>query len=484
MESNRRILVIDDDTGIQDAYRQILEPDSDPHGDELLASSGRLFGEEPDHSASLLKPQPLNEVTICSNGEDGIRTASEAIINGRPFAMAFVDMKMPGIDGATTAREIFKLDPQIRIVIVTAFSECSPDEIVEEVGREDIFYLNKPFNQAEIKQFTRALLDQWNINCEKEKLRRALEDSNRQLRQLTENLEEKVKEKTALLIQSEKLASVGLLAAGVAHEINNPAAFVGCNLNTIKRYTNKIVPLLELCRELVQNRSPEILLQLEHFLTNNKIEFILDDLRGLVDESQDGIGRISGIVADLKAFSHIDRAEISLVNVNEVIDTTLNIIHNQLKYKVEVIKQYGELPLIECFPQKISQVFMNLLINASQAIAEKGQIRICSQLISEGRRLSDQMVEIEISDTGQGIAPEMIPKLFDPFFTTKPVGEGTGLGLSIVYDIVKGHGGTIAVQSQLGKGSVFTLHFPVKPKFSALEGNEPNDQACADSSGR
>ncbi|MBN2792091.1 MAG: response regulator [Desulfuromonadales bacterium] len=464
MEINRQILVIDDDPGIQDAYRHILCPDT--HDDELLADSAQLFGESPVLPA--VAADLVCELTICSCGEDGIAACAAAVNRQQPFALAFIGMKMPGLDGAATSREIWALDPQIKIVIVTAFSDFSPDQIVAKVGREDLFYLNKPFNRGEIKQFTRALLDQWNINSEKERLRLALEKSNCELRLLTETLEDKVKEQTALLIQSEKMASVGILAAGVAHEINNPAAFVGCNLNTIKRYSDKIIPLLELGKNLIENPSAEMIDQLGRYIRNNKIDFIIEDMVGLANESIDGIRRISSIVADLKAFSHIDRAEISRVDLNQVMDTTLNIIHNELKYKVEVVKDYGTLPEVECFPQKISQVFMNLLINAAQAITERGSIRITTRSISEGRRDADRFVEVEIADTGQGIEARHLPKLFDPFFTTKPVGQGTGLGLSIVYDIIKGHGGSVRVKSEPSKGTTFTVSLLVNPPFSQI----------------
>ncbi len=469
-ENNRRILVVDDDQGIRDAYRQILTPPV--LADDLLLNSAALFGE----NESLKSEGPVQEyeLTLTDRGEEGVEAVRSAIVGKEPFALVFIDMKMPGIDGATTAKKIWQLDPDIKIVIVTAFSEYSPDDIVEIVGRDDLFYLNKPFNQGEIKQFTRALLEQWNLASEREKLRCELEESNQNLNELTQNLEEKVREQTAQLVQSEKMATVGLLAAGVAHEVNNPAAFVGSNLASIKRYAAKIIPLLELCQELSNSDSvpSDLVKKIGDYIKTNNIDFIVDDMAGLADESIDGIRRISSIVADLKAFSHIDRAEISRVNLNEVMDTTLKIIHNELKYKVEVVKEYEDLPEVECFPQKISQVFMNLLINAAQAIPEKGRIKIISRTLKTGRRAVDNCVKIEISDDGQGISENHLPKLFDPFFTTKPVGEGTGLGLSIVYDIIKGHGGTIKVKSEAGVGTVFTIVLPVNPEFSSTHGGD------------
>ena len=498
MENNRRILIVDDDQGIRDAYRQILTPPV--LADDLLSNSAVLFGENEKLKSGI--SQSEYELTLASRGEEGVEEVKAAMIRKEPFAVAFVDMKMPGIDGATTAKKIWELDPEIKIVIVTAFSECSPDEIVTIVGRDDLFYLNKPFNQGEIKQFTRALLEQWNLTAEREKLqfelerknlylnelaqaleekvqeqwllKNKLEKSNIDLQDLTKNLEEKVREQTALLVQSEKMASIGLLAAGVAHEVNNPTAFVGSNLASIKRYAAKIIPLLELCRELPgSDLTCNVLIEkIGNYIKTNNIDFIINDMAVLADESIDGIRRISNIVADLKSFSHIDKAEVSRVNLNEVMDTTISIIHNELKYKVEVVKEYEELPEVECFHRKISQVFMNLLINAAQAITEKGRIKIVSRTLKVGRRAADSRVEIEIADTGQGIPEKYLPKLFDPFFTTKPVGEGTGLGLSLVYDIIKGHGGTIKVKSEAGVGTVFTITLPVNPEFASNHGGD------------
>jgi signal transduction histidine kinase len=357
------------------------------------------------------------------------------------------------------------MDPKIKLVIVTAFSEFKPDDIIQVTGRDDLFYLRKPFHPGEIKQFARALTNQWNLECERESLSGKLADINK-------NLQEKVNQQTALLVQSEKMASIGTLAAGVAHEMNNPISFVNGNLSSIKKYCVRIRDLLEKYEQMEAlmdrsrwNEGRSLLEQIRDFKKKQKIDFILQDLVNLAEESLDGTERVGKIVKDLKTFSRIDQEELRYVDVNEVMDATLNIIRNELKYKVEIIKDFDELPKVKCFPHKISQVFMNILVNAAQAIETRGTITIVGRYKQKGHRSDDKYVEISISDTGCGIPKKNLFKVFDPFFTTKPVGQGTGLGLSITYDIIKAHGGKIVVQSEEGTTTTFTITLPLEAKI-------------------
>ncbi len=195
------------------------------------------------------------------------------------------------------------------------------------------------------------------------------------------------------------------------------------------------------------------------------MDFILKDMVAMANESLEGIHRVQKIVEDLKTFSRIDEAELKHIDLNELIDATLNIIWNELKYKAEVIKDYGDLPEVKCFAQKISQVLMNLLMNAAQSIEKRGTINIATRYVKDGRRAKDEQVEIRISDTGSGIPQNKLTKIFDPFFTTKPVGQGTGLGLSVTYDIVKAHGGVIVVESEEGAGTTFIVTLPLEAKL-------------------
>jgi two-component system, NtrC family, sensor kinase len=464
MKTNNRILIIDDDPGIRDAYRAILEP---AEKTDVCAKGAALFGEPTDRPATIKERYTL---TIVERGDQGTAAVEESLSQKRPFAMAFIDMMMPGMDGAETARLIWQLDPRIKITIVTAYSEHTPDDIIRVTGRNDLFYLRKPFNPEEIRQFARALTHAWNLEWERGCLSDQLKEANTRLADMNRNLEKKVQDQTALLIQSEKMASIGLLAAGVAHEINNPISYVNGNLSALKKYGRNIVHLLQTYRHLEdgvqQCGDRDLCRQLEEirqFKTSESIDFILEDIDALVDESLEGVDRVRKIVMDLKTFSRIDETESAAIDINACLDATLNIIWNEIKYHAEVIKAYEELPEMIGYPQKISQVFMNILINAAKAISGKGTIHISTRYLKAGRRRSDERIVVAIADDGMGIPAALLGRIFDPFFTTKPVGEGIGLGLSISYDIIKAHGGTIRVASEEGKGTAFTIDLPVAP---------------------
>jgi len=455
MVRNNRILIVDDDSGVRDSYKEILCP---VPKEDVLSKGASLF-DEPTQDAKTVTWKQY-KLTLAEKGEKGVDAVNKAIERKKPFAAAFIDMKMPGIDGAETSKRIWAIDPDIKIVIVTAYSEYTPDDIIRVTGRDDIFYLRKPFNTEEIRQFARALTNEWNLERERKQLHNELEDINK-------NLQKKVEEQTALLIQSEKMASVGILAAGVAHEINNPISFINGNLSTIKKYSARIEALLKKYREAetylrqgAGDKVASLLEEIKDFKEKKKIDFILGDMVDLAEESLEGTERVRRIVNDLRTFSRVDEAELKHIDLNEAMDATINIIWNELKYKAELVRDYGDLLEVKCFPQKISQVFMNILMNAGQAIEEKGIITITTRYLEKGRRAGDKSLEIKISDTGHGIPKENISKIFDPFFTTKPVGEGTGLGMSITYDIVKAHGGKIKVESEEGVGTTFTIILP------------------------
>jgi len=262
------------------------------------------------------------------------------------------------------------------------------------------------------------------------------------------------------LIQAEKMASIGQLAAGVAHEINNPLGFVTSNIATLKKYISRICDFLNQLSALqtaVKRKDIKKAVNVQNNIGDLEnelgVKYILNDVTKLIEESQEGVSRIKKIVVDLKTFSHQDDNIRGDTDLNEVIDGIVNIVWNEIKYKIKLIKEYGDIPLIIANTQQMGQVFINLLVNASQAIRKQGTILVKTYLANE-------RVCVEISDDGQGIPEEIIDKIFDPFFTTKKVGQGTGLGLSISYDIIKAHGGEIIVESRQGNGAKFTVTFP------------------------
>jgi len=259
----------------------------------------------------------------------------------------------------------------------------------------------------------------------------------------------------AKILQQEKMASIGQLAAGVAHEINNPIGFISSNLGTLDKYVNRLTEFItaqsEVLGALKSVESEEVLREKRKKL---KLDYIIPDIKALIEESLDGADRVRRIVQDLKSFSRVDEAEYKHADINECIESTINIVWNELKYKAVLKKEYGEIPLTKCYPQQLNQVFMNLLVNAAHAIEKQGEITIRTWH-------EDGSIFVAISDTGAGIPKENISRLFDPFFTTKEIGKGTGLGLSITYDIVKKHTGDIMVHSEEGKGTSFTVRIPI-----------------------
>jgi signal transduction histidine kinase len=267
------------------------------------------------------------------------------------------------------------------------------------------------------------------------------------------------------MIQSEKMASIGQLAAGVAHEINNPTGYVSSNLKTLSDYLKEIGQLIRKYQSFIESLSHgksngvddsdavKTIQNIKSFEEDMDIGFLLEDIDDLIGDCREGTDRIKKIVLDLKDFAHPGEDKLQSMDINRGLESTLNVVYNELKYKATLHKQFGDIPMVNAYPQQLNQVFMNILVNAAQAIEKKGDIHIVTQK-------KDDVVEIEISDTGCGIDPKNISRIFDPFFTTKDVGKGTGLGMNIAYNIVKKHDGTIDVRSEPGKGTTFAIRIP------------------------
>ncbi len=261
-----------------------------------------------------------------------------------------------------------------------------------------------------------------------------------------------------MLVQQEKLASIGELAAGVAHEINNPISYVQSNLNTLERYVKAITELLEMLFRLKDIETIEerwdLWRQIENFKLTADMDFILQEILSLTSESLHGVERVRQIVSDLRSFSRADGTTMTEADIRECIGSALNITWNEVKYHATVVKEFDDVPRIPCYPQQLTQVFVNLLVNAAQAMSGMGEIRI--------RTWTDgDHVMVTVKDTGTGIQAEQIHRIFDPFFTTKEVGKGTGLGLSIVYGIIQRHHGSITVHSTPGRGTEFQIELPI-----------------------
>ncbi|MCP4598395.1 MAG: HAMP domain-containing protein [Neptuniibacter sp.] len=333
-------------------------------------------------------------------------------------------------------------------------------------GHDEVADVAKAFNSmaGNLKEVS-ARRDEFELELRKlnQSLEQRVEKRTQQLQEKNSQLEQanrEIKETQAQLVHSEKMASVGILAAGVAHEINNPMGFVISNISTLELYVQNYRKLLESYQKLAAADSSQerkqLLEEIQGLEQEVDLEFMSEDIEELMNDTKEGTNRVKEIVKGLKEFSHVDQSEnFHMADINACIETTLKVVNNELKYHCELVTELGELPDIYCAPGQIKQVLLNLLLNAGHSIEDKGTITITTECM-------DDQIKICIQDTGCGIDEHQMDKLFDPFFTTKSVGEGTGLGLAISYGIiVDEHKGNIEVSSEVGKGTEFTITLPV-----------------------
>ena len=450
---NRRILLIDDERPVHDAYHTILAADATDDSD-FDALSAEMFGDDapPQQPAS---GGVAFELTSAYQGEEGVELCSAAVAAGKPFAVAFVDMRMPpGIDGLETVCRLWEVDPELQVVICSAYTDYSWDEVRAKLGYSSrLLILKKPFENVEVHQMAAALTEKWSLSLAAG-LR--LETLDEAVTERTRELEQAQKQ----LLQAEKMASVGQLAAGVAHEINNPIGYIASNLNTLTDYVSDLTQVLQAfvawqesadagAEDAEARRAAAAALA-----KKVDLDFLLEDLESLVCESTEGTDRVRKIVSDLRDFSHADTPDIKAEDLNQLIEKTLSVAQNEVKYKADVVTAFGEIPPLPCFGGKLSQVVLNLVVNAAQAIEEHGVITVRTG-VEEGKAW------ISVADTGRGMPPEVMSKVFDPFFTTKDVGKGTGLGLNLAYNIIQSHNGSIGVESEVGRGTTFRIELPL-----------------------
>jgi two-component system NtrC family sensor kinase len=336
---------------------------------------------------------------------------------------------------------------------INTFDNDKEISVVGEAFNELIDALNKQTRRT--KKFQRELFE-LNESLEEQIVNRTsmLKKSNGKLQDINKSL----KETQTQLGQAEKMASVGQLAAGVAHEINNPIGFVKSNVESLQGYNDSFAEIIHClqkfiaCNDVFERR--KLNQEIQSLLSQHDIDFILEDSIELIKESKYGLERVSDIVTGMKAFSRADDDNKQWFNINNCIETTLKMVSNQLKYHCVISTDLDHsIPNVEINVGKIIQVLTNLLVNAGQAIVENGQIAVKTSI-------NNGYVEIAITDNGSGISKENLSQLFDPFFTTKPEGEGTGLGLSISFNIIREHGGEILVNSEIGVGTCFTVRLP------------------------
>ncbi|MBD2568638.1 HAMP domain-containing protein [Anabaena lutea FACHB-196] len=309
------------------------------------------------------------------------------------------------------------------------------------------------------------------IELSRKNLEQRVEERTQQLQEAQRTLEQRVEERTqqlqqtlqelketqGQLIQTEKMSSLGEMVAGIAHEINNPINFIYGNIQCAENYLDDLVDLLN----LYQEQYPHENLIIDEKIADIDLEFLTEDVSKMFFSMKIGAQRIREIVLSLRNFSRLDESEMKDVNIHEGIDNTLLILNHRLNKQIQVIKNYGDLPLIDCYPAQLNQVFMNIISNGIDALLEY-ENKDNKQIFIDTLKLDNNYIKVVIRDNGPGILPEIINKLFDPFFTTKPVGKGTGLGLSICYQIIEKHQGKIEVVSAVAQGTEFVITLPIK----------------------
>ncbi|WNB77980.1 ATP-binding protein [Methylomonas koyamae] len=434
---------------------------------ELAIRLNRLFNLAEVADSGEIGGQPNYLVRWADTPECAEQAIAAGLANNAPFNLAFVSHPLRQANGVALIKRLWEADSGLNAVLCNADPGLDWPQIAEKLGESDqLLILQQPVSDLVVRQVVNAMIRQWQLVKQTQDVMQFIVMQNRQLDATNHQLQDI----QAQLLQSEKMSSIGQLAAGVAHEINNPVGFVKSNLNTLKRYIADLLDLADAYQKAeAAVADAGLLTAIGAVKRRIDLDYLRRDAPELLEESLDGINRVTKIVQDLKDFSYPQRNNDAWqwADLHAGLDSALNIVYNELKYKADVVKRYGELPLVNCLPSQLNQVFVNLLVNAAYAIDKHGVITVATG--SAGDK-----VWIEIGDTGCGMTDEQLSRIFDAFYTTKPVGKGTGLGLTISYGIVKKHGGEITVRSSIGSGTTLRIELPVDAEHANDTGGNAN----------
>ena len=472
---NRRVLIVDDNSDVHLDFRKILCPER-AAARQLDALEQALFGEQPAASPADIAVLQLDSAY---QGQEALERVKAAMRAGTPYALAFVDMRMPpGWDGVETISRLWAEDPDLQVVICSAYSDYSWREIVDRLGQSDnLLVLKKPFDSIEVIQIACAFSVKWTLHRQArrqtrdlellvEQRTRSLEEANQRLRR---EMEERARMEAALSM-SQKLEAVGRLAAGVAHEINTPIQFVGDSLHFVRDAVIDIGQVLEgyaaLHRAVTDGADGhDAAAGVNRLVEDLDFAYTLENVPGAVERSLEGLDRVATIVRSMKQFAHPDRIEMTEVDLNEAILTTLTIARNEYKYVADVETDLGELPRVSCHIGEINQAVLNIVVNGAHAIADVIDGTEGRGVIAVRTRRDGDAAVISIRDTGGGIPDSVRDRIFEPFFTTKDVGRGTGQGLAIARSVVvEKHGGDLTFETVAGEGTTFTIRLPLEQR--------------------
>lgn len=422
---DRRILIVDDEAGVRE-----------------------MFAEH------------LSETFECKTSNSADEALAE--LAARPYALVISDMMMPGRNGIELLREIATRYPETAVIMVSGVDRPQRVRDALRVGAYD--YLIKPCELDTLTLSVERALERRSLQRTARIYKDHLESQNVELA----NRKAELERLQAQLVHTEKMASLGQLSAGIAHELNNPAGFVYGNMDLLQGYIQQLTKLIDTYDRASLPEDARVLIG--SLKSEIGYERLVGDLNSIISDCREGAQRICDVVKNLRLFSRLDEAALKSIDIHAGIDSTIRLLSSFYSNgRIVLQRDYSDLPPVTCYAGQLNQVWMNLLVNAAQAMRDKGEVTIAT-------KLDGDCVAIAVSDTGIGIPEAQRSRIFDPFFTTKPVGEGTGLGLSISYGIVERHGGTIAVVSEVGKGTTFTVRIPIRTaEWRATTNSFPGD---------
>jgi two-component system, NtrC family, sensor kinase len=456
---SHRILIVDDNPAIHEDFRKTLvPPELTPQLDDLEAM---LF----DTTAAPARTAMSFELVSAMQGQDALALMTEAKRTGRPFALAFVDMRMPpGWDGLETIEHLWAVDPDLQIVICSAHSDYSWSDIDERLHmRESVLILKKPFDTIEVVQCAHALTTKWSLV---RRVRTQVEELELAVKARTHELELEMKKRTeieATARMGQKLEAIGRLASGIAHEINTPVQYVGDHLQFLREGALDLVSaattMVCVASAARTATNSALIEQLTAIMQGIDLDYLAKAIPESLASAEDGIHRIAKIVRTMKELAHPGSRALASADIGRLLEGAIDVAARTHRDLLDVETRFAELPPITCFRDDLSQVFINILVNATQAIEEHPERR--GKLVVESRVEGPDVI-VTIADNAGGIPEAAREKVFEAFFTTKEVGRGTGQGLAISRSIiVDRHGGTLTFETETGVGTTFSIRIPI-----------------------